>query len=96
MTKRLYMVAYDIGEPRRWRKVFKLMHGYGERVQLSVFRCRLTDGRRARLERDLARVIEPGIDRVLIADLGPLPRAMAALAAFGTELPATNDGPWIA
>ena len=26
----LYVVAYDIAAPRRWRKVFRIMEGYGE------------------------------------------------------------------
>jgi CRISPR-associated protein Cas2 len=93
--RRLYLVAYDIAEPKRWRKVFKLMHGYGEWVQLSVFRCGLTAPRRERLERELAKRIEAAEDRVLIADLGPLPRAGGALAVLGRDLPEANDGPWI-
>ena len=36
----LYIVAYDISDPRRWRRVFRLMNGYGEWLQLSVFQCR--------------------------------------------------------
>ena len=40
--ERLYFVAYDIADAKRWRSVFKTMHGYGEWVQLSVFQCRLT------------------------------------------------------
>lgn len=95
MARRLYLVAYDIGEPKRWRKVFKMMHGYGEWLQLSVFRCRLTERRRTRLEHDLARLVKNGEDRVLIADMGPLPRAAAGLVALGSDLPGDNDGPWI-
>jgi CRISPR-associated protein Cas2 len=94
--RRLYLVAYDIGEPRRWRKVFKLMHGYGEWLQLSVFRCRLTEARRAKLERALAQRIAADEDRVLIADLGNLPRAADAIVALGRGLPPANEGPWIA
>ncbi|PJF46320.1 MAG: CRISPR-associated endonuclease Cas2, partial [Candidatus Thermofonsia Clade 3 bacterium] len=37
----LYIVTYDIADDRRWRKVFKLMYGYGDRLQYSVFRCAL-------------------------------------------------------
>jgi CRISPR-associated protein Cas2 len=36
MDARLYVVAYDIRDPKRWRQVFKAMHGYGEWLQLSV------------------------------------------------------------
>lgn len=95
MTQRLYLVAYDVSAPKRWRRIFKLMHGYGEWLQLSVFRCRLTEARRDRLAVELARHINQDEDRVLIADLGPLPRAAAALQAFGVALPPANEGPWI-
>jgi len=37
----LYVISYDISEPKRWRRVFKIMKGYGEWLQLSVFQCRL-------------------------------------------------------
>ena len=94
--ERLYIITYDIAEPRRWRRVFKLMNGYGEWLQLSVFRCRLTAARRARLSRELGRLIAPEEDRVLIADLGPLPRALGAVEAMGRDLPEANEGPWIA
>lgn len=37
-----YVICYDITDPKRWRKVYKKMHGYGRRLQYSIFRCRLT------------------------------------------------------
>lgn len=49
MDQRLYIVAYDISSPKRWRRVFKVMKGYGEWVQLSVFQCRLTARQQAEL-----------------------------------------------
>ena len=48
-AERLYIVAYDISQPKRWRHVFKTMKGYGHWVQLSVFQCRLTARRRAEM-----------------------------------------------
>ncbi|MFZ1415282.1 MAG: CRISPR-associated endonuclease Cas2 [Defluviicoccus sp.] len=95
MTQRLYLVAYDVSEPKRWRRVFRLMKGYGEWLQLSVFRCRLTEERRQRLAAALAKLIDPSADRVLIADLGLLPRALGSLEAIGEPLPHANEGPWI-
>ena len=44
-----YVVAYDIGDPKRWRRVFRLMQGYGRWLQLSLFHSRLDGGRRAAL-----------------------------------------------
>lgn len=28
--ERLFIVTYDISDQKRWRRVFKAMHGYGE------------------------------------------------------------------
>ena len=70
-TERLYIVAYDISQPKRWRRVFKTMKGYGHWVQLSVFQCRLTARRRAEMAARLDGLIAPAEDHVLIVDLGP-------------------------
>ena len=51
IEERLYIVTYDISDDRRWRRVFKLMRGYGRWLQLSVFQCRLSAQRRAELAR---------------------------------------------
>lgn len=56
--KRWYLMTYDIRSPKRWRKVYDLMRGYGERLQLSVFRCLLTDRDREKLRWELSRVME--------------------------------------
>lgn len=37
-----YLVCYDIRDPARWRKAYKLLKGFGERIQYSIFRCQLT------------------------------------------------------
>ncbi len=37
------MVSYDIKDDAIRRKVQKIMEGFGERVQYSVFECLLTD-----------------------------------------------------
>jgi CRISPR-associated protein Cas2 len=67
----LYIVAYDIADPRRWRRIFRLMNGYGEWVQLSVFQCRLSRRRRIELKLALGEVIDHAQDHVVILDLGP-------------------------
>ena len=71
IDERLYVVTYDIGDDKRWRRVFKLMNGYGRWLQLSVFQCRLTARRRAELARRLEEIIRNDSDHVLILDLGP-------------------------
>ena len=70
MTKRYY-VTYDIADPRRLRRVFKIMKGAGEHVQFSVFCCDLSDRQREVLLLELAEEIQPSEDQVLLIDLGP-------------------------
>lgn len=68
--KRWRLVAYDIREPARWRKVYKIVRGAGERVQYSLFRCRLDNREVERLRWRLARVMAPE-DSLLVVDLCP-------------------------
>ncbi len=68
----LYIVAYDIADDRRWRKVFKLMRGYGDRLQYSVFRCALSDRERVELIEKLTNAIKHTEDQVLFFPLGPI------------------------
>lgn len=80
---RLIIVTYDIGDAKRWRRVFKCMHGYGEWLQLSVFQCRLSPRRRAELETRLRELVKAGEDHVLLIDVGPADRTKLAVASIG-------------
>lgn len=82
-TEHLYLVAYDIADARRWRAVFKLMHGYGEWMQLSVFQCRLTRARHVDLLGRLTSTISLADDRVLIVDLGPAEQVEPKVHSLG-------------
>lgn len=66
-----YIVTYDIADPSRLRKVFKLMKGYGEHLQFSVFRCDLTKMTLATMKAELNQIIHAQQDQVLIIDVGP-------------------------
>ena len=46
-VEHLYVVTYDISDQKRWRRVFRVMNGYGDWVQFSVFQCRMGERRRA-------------------------------------------------
>ena len=70
-SEHLYFVIYDISSPRRWRRVFRTVQGYGEWVQLSVFQCRLSAMRYTELLADLDDAIHHDEDHVLVVDLGP-------------------------
>lgn len=81
--ERLFIVAYDIANDRRWRRVFKTMHGYGEWLQLSVFQCRLSPRRRAELETRLRELVKAGEDHVLLVDVGPADKIDLAVESIG-------------
>lgn len=52
-----YMICYDIREPQRWRKAYKLLQGYGQRIQYSIFRCRLTKADLQKLRWQLTQIL---------------------------------------
>lgn len=70
MDEHLFLVAYDIANPKRWRAVYKVMQGYGEWVQLSVFQCRLAKRRHAEMVATLDELIHHDHDHILIIDIG--------------------------
>lgn len=70
MARRRYLIAYDIAESRRLRKVIKLMEGYGERLQYSVFLCDLSGLERARWEGEIRVILNLAQDSVVCIDLG--------------------------
>lgn len=82
-AERAYIVAYDIADPGRWRRVFKLMNGYGRWLQLSVFHCRLDGSRRSDLAAALERAIDATADHVIILDLGPAEDVAFAVESLG-------------
>ena len=81
--ERTYIVTYDISDARRWRRVFRTMHGFGEWLQLSVFRCRLSQRRRQELGTRLREIIKSGEDHVLVIDVGPAERTALVVESIG-------------
>ena len=64
--KRLWMVAYDVACPRRWRGVFRLLKSWGGPVQYSVFACRLSDAELRDLAAGLEELLDAAEDRAHI------------------------------
>lgn len=60
--KTFVVVAYDISDDKRRERVSKILEGYGERVQYSVFECRLDRMQYLRLRHALAEAIKPEED----------------------------------
>lgn len=71
MSRKQYLISYDISDPKRLRHVARIMEGYGYRVQLSVFQCPLDDLRLEQLKAEIIPVINSDEDQVLIVCLGP-------------------------
>lgn len=83
MDEHLYIVTYDIGDPKRWRAVYSLMNGYGEWVQLSVFQCRLSRQRHADMIATLDEIISQADDHVVIVDLGVAENVKPRVVSLG-------------
>lgn len=94
MTRRRYLMAYDIAEPKRLRRICTLMEDNGERLQYSVFLCDLTRGELAELESAVLAVMDLEQDSVVQIDLGPL-SAPTAVRTFGRPRRLPSSGPRI-
>ena len=68
--EKIYFVVYDIANSKRWRKIYGMMQGYGEWVQLSVFQCQLNRTRYAQLLADCHELIHHDDDHMIIIDVG--------------------------
>lgn len=59
-----YVVAYDIGDPRRLRAIAALLAAYGMRLQKSVFLCLLSLSESRRVQRQLVSIMSPDRDSI--------------------------------
>lgn len=82
--RQTYLVTYDICDPKRLREVFQTMRGYGDHLQLSVFRCDLSDRERMELRALLLDFLHMQQDQVLFIDIGPADgRALTSIHSLG-------------
>jgi CRISPR-associated protein Cas2 len=83
-----YLVAYDICDPKRLRKVAKICEDFGMRRQYSVFFCRLAAVDLVRLKSRLYDVINLDQDQVLFIPL--CGRCSGAIESLGRPIEAAN------
>ena len=95
MDEHLYLVTYDIRDDKRWRQVFKLMKGYGEWLQLSVFQCRLSKRRHAEMIQLLDNAINRRDDALLVIDLGPADKIKPRVISLGDKFEPVSRAPVI-
>jgi CRISPR-associated protein Cas2 len=81
-----YLVAYDICDPKRLRKVAQTCEDFGCRRQYSVFLCRLTATDLVRLKSRLYDVIDLQEDQVLFVPM--CNRCAAQIEALGRPVEA--------
>jgi CRISPR-associated protein Cas2 len=86
--RKCWIVCYDVSDPKRWRRIYRLMRGYGDHVQLSVFRCVLSGRELAELRGRLEELASKTDDHVLLVDLGPAEgRGDRVTISIGKPLP---------
>jgi CRISPR-associated protein Cas2 len=64
------LVSYDISDEKRLRKIFRLLRGYGDHVQYSVFLCQLTEKDKLVLSEKVKDIIHQKEDQVILITLG--------------------------
>jgi CRISPR-associated protein Cas2 len=52
-----FLVTYDIRDPKRLRAIFRLLKGFGDHLQLSVFRCDLSPMDLVRLKAEVTEIL---------------------------------------
>ena len=93
------LVTYDIDQTerlagaRRLRKVAKICEKYGERVQFSVFECRLSPTKLVRMVGEIENVIDCSTDSVIIYEFSG--RIDEARQRFGRAARHELGKPWV-
>jgi len=88
-----YLVCYDITDDKRLRTIHKIMKGYGEPWQYSVFLCRLKHIDRIRMEADIDETINRNNDQVIIISLGENDSQIKKkITVLGKKLPNIKSG----
>jgi CRISPR-associated protein Cas2 len=92
--RRRYLVAYDIRDDVRLRRVHKVVKGFGWPMQYSVFICDLDRMELLQLRSDLGDEIHHGVDSVAFIDLGePQDRGRQCFSFMGSAPSLPTSGP---
>ena len=86
MKGRLYLIAYDIADPKRLGRVARYISRSACRIQYSVFAGQLSQSELKELLTDLREIIDPAHDDIRVY---PLPAA-GEVALSGKQFFATN------
>jgi len=75
-TRATWIVAYDIRDPRRLKKVHARTVADGLRLHYSLYAADLTERERTQLCADIAGLIDPGVDDVRLYRVPEPPRGL--------------------
>lgn len=94
--RRRYLVAYDIRESARLRKVHRTVKGFGWSMQYSVFVCDLDAMEMIDMKLQLAEIIDNWSDSIAIIDVGfPSERGRRNFDFLGQAPSLPRSGPVI-
>ena len=81
----LYVIAYDVPDDKRRKKVADLLEGYGHRVQYSVFECQLSTQQYRDLHSRLKKIIKLQEDNIRFYPLSK--HTIPQIEAWGVGVP---------
>lgn len=89
----LLLVGYDISDNRRRYRVVKVLKGFGQRVQKSVFECDLEERRVGELWQALRKLKLGPADSIRV--YRPDPRNVEAIRVLGVDHGSETKESWI-
>lgn len=94
-ARRVYLAVYDIDDDRRRRRAFAVLEAAGAWTQYSAFCCAVTPSVMRAVETRLRQILDSGVDRLLIVDLGDEGTARARMRTIGRATPPAPLEPFL-
>lgn len=85
--QQLYLIAYDVGDPRRGKRILRAIRAHAIDGQKSLYECRLAGANFTPMLDGFRDVLDAGKDRLLLMQLDP----RAAIHTLGKATP-PSDG----
>lgn len=82
-TPRWWVLSYDVGNPKRLRRLAKIAEGLGDRVQKSLFVLGLTAEEHHALCATIERLHHPTEDRIMLRPICPACKAATTTMGQG-------------
>lgn len=77
-----YVVAYDVSDSKRLKKVYDTLRDFGDPIQYSVFECQISERNLLILRDRLSKIVVKDADRIIFIRLGPV--SDSTVSAFET------------